>query len=100
MERGISGDEVSQEPSAQSVLSNSKKGSLRLNVCRYKPNYLSNPKMDWAYFEADEIMTLGGKPYVYGKEFLSPCPSTKKEITFVMREQEDHDPCVTSPGET
>lgn len=65
--------------------------------------YLSHPKMDWAYFEADEIMTLGGKPYVYGKEFpgsLSACPSTKKGITLVMREQEDHDPCVTSPGET
>ena len=61
--------------------------------------YLSNPKMDWAYFEADEIMTLGGKPYVYGKEFpgtLPACPSTKKGKTFVMREQEDHDPCVTS----
>lgn len=41
LEKGIPGDRVSQEPSAQSVLSNSKKGSLRLNACRYKPNSTS-----------------------------------------------------------
>lgn len=41
LEKGIPGDRVSQEPSAQSVLSNSKRESLRLNACRYKPNSTS-----------------------------------------------------------
>lgn len=41
LEKGIPGDRVSQEPSAQSVLSNSKRESLRLNAWRYKPNSTS-----------------------------------------------------------
>lgn len=65
-------------------------------------HHLQQLGTDWAYFEADKILTVDEKLHICHSGFQAHCLHihTQRGIPLVVGEREDRDHCVTFPGKT